>query len=199
MLSPRYDQALVFASDLHRSQTRKGTDIPYLSHLLAVSSLVLEHGGDEDQAISGLLHDAVEDQGGLATARLISERFGPRVASIVLGCTDQVPGPEKASLPWRERKAAFIERVANAPQKTALVITCDKLHNISCLVSDVRSHGPGTLSRFSRPASILWYYTSLSQALSKFRNVAPVDQLLRKVNVFTDLVAGYELPSGGTS
>src|SRR5690242_9147657 len=101
ILGRRYDDALAYASALHREQMRKGTEIPYISHLLAVSSLVIEHGGDEDQAIAGLLHDAAEDQGGDATLREIRSRFGEDVAKIVSDCTDAWTEPKP---PWRARK-----------------------------------------------------------------------------------------------
>ncbi len=100
-LSPRYEAALVMAAQLHASQIRKGSRVPYVSHLLAVSSLVIESGGTEDQAIAGLLHDAVEDQGGLETLERISDHFGSGVADIVDHCTDahEEPKPD-----WRPRK-----------------------------------------------------------------------------------------------
>jgi len=106
IITDRYNEALSYAETLHRSQFRKGTSIPYISHLMTVSALVLEHGGDEDQAIAGLLHDAVEDQGGETTLANIKTRFGGSVAVIVADCTDswEEPKPE-----WRPRKEAYIE------------------------------------------------------------------------------------------
>src|SRR5687767_6740434 len=103
-LSPRFDEALVYASRLHAGHLRKGTTIPYVSHVLAVTAIVLEHGGGEDEAIAALLHDAVEDCGGQATREAIRERFGEAVAAIVDGCTDAdtVPKPE-----WRKRKEDY--------------------------------------------------------------------------------------------
>ncbi len=100
-LSPQFDNALAYASQLHRDQARKGTQIPYVSHLLAVAAIVLEHGGTEDEAIAALLHDAVEDQGGAETRAVIRERFGENVAAIVDGCTDADITPKP---PWKERK-----------------------------------------------------------------------------------------------
>src|SRR6056297_647245 len=109
MLTHRFDDALCLAARLHRTHFRKGTTIPYLSHLLAVSALVLEYGGDEDQAIAGLLHDAVEDQGGMETAREIETAFGARVARIVLECSDSDDGQ---TAPWKERKLAYLDGIA---------------------------------------------------------------------------------------
>src|SRR5215467_3093305 len=87
-LTSRFDEALLFAVRQHQSQFRKGTRIPYVAHLLSVAALVLEDGGDEDEAIAALLHDAVEDQGGAAMRAEIAGRFGERIATIVDGCTD---------------------------------------------------------------------------------------------------------------
>src|SRR3954470_10900241 len=101
ILTERFDDALVFARRLHAAQVRKGTAIPYVSHLLGVCSLVLEFGGGEDEAIAALLHDAVEDQGGAAMRAEIIARFGEAVAAIVDGCTDAETIPKP---PWKERK-----------------------------------------------------------------------------------------------
>lgn len=196
MLTERFDAALIFASDLHRNQTRKGTSVPYVSHLMSVAALVLEHGGSENQAIAALLHDAVEDQGGLATARLIADRFGANVTQLVLACTDALPTPGEAKSPWIQRKAAYIERTAEIPPAAALVVTCDKLHNLACLIADVRRDGPSSLDRFERPGSLAWYYSALAEALAPHARVAPVHELRAKAREFSDLVAPYDLPRG---
>src|SRR5438045_6614532 len=119
-LSIRFEEALVFATQLHARQKRKGTTTPYVAHLLAVTSLVLENGGNEDEAIAALLHDAIEDQGGVATREEIRRRFGDRVVEIVNGCTDAevIPKP-----PWRPRKEAFIASLYEAPASVRLVVT----------------------------------------------------------------------------
>src|SRR5512135_2050232 len=109
MLSNRFTDALNYAYKLHHFQNRKGTRIPYFAHLMSVAALVLESGGDEDQAIAGLLHDAVEDQGGLKTLAIIHSRFGDRVAKIVDGCTDSYTWPK---LSWRERKEEYLAKLA---------------------------------------------------------------------------------------
>src|SRR4051794_12904295 len=108
MLSSRFEVALSFAARLHAAQLRKGSETPYIAHLLAVASIVIEHGGTDDEAIAALLHDAVEDQGGRATREVIARLFGEGVAEIVDGCTDTdvVPKP-----PWRARKEAYIAHV----------------------------------------------------------------------------------------
>jgi hypothetical protein len=115
-LTERFDDAFKLASDLHHTQTRKSSEVPYLSHLMAVSGLVLENGGTEDEAIAGLLHDAVEDQGGQATLERIREAFGDVVAELVsaLSDTDEIPKP-----PWRARKEEYLRRLETAPQKSS--------------------------------------------------------------------------------
>ncbi len=110
-LTEKFSDALVFATDLHKSQFRKGNGVPYISHLLAVCALVLEDGGNETEAISALLHDAVEDQGGLSTLKMINERFGPKVADIVQFCSDSDRSPKP---PWKNRKEAFLNRLPTA-------------------------------------------------------------------------------------
>jgi hypothetical protein len=117
-LTGRYDEALVYAARLHREQMRKGTEIPYISHLLAVSALVLEHGGDEDQAIAGLLHDAAEDQGGEATLSEIESLFGPDVSKIVADCTDGWTNPKP---PFRERKELYLAHLPQKPQRSCSI------------------------------------------------------------------------------
>jgi GTP pyrophosphokinase len=161
LLTERFDTALGYASAAHRSQLRKGTTIPYVSHLLAVASRVLEAGGDEDEAIAALLHDTVEDQGGPARLADITMRFGQRVADLVAGTsdTDETPKP-----PWRQRKLAYLEHLAapTTDRSVLLVSAADKLHNARSVVADVRLSGPATWKRFNAGADEqLWYYRSL--------------------------------------
>jgi len=159
-LGPRFDQALQYASELHRQQVRKGTAIPYISHLMSVTALVLEDGGSEDEAIAALLHDAVEDQGGQATLAEIRRRFGERVAGWVmeLSDTDMLPKP-----PWRERKEDYLEHLASASPEVLRISLADKLHNAQSLLKDVRQEGGATWSRFNGgKAGTLWYYRRLA-------------------------------------
>lgn len=158
-LGPRFRKALPYAAHLHRSQVRKATRVPYVAHLLAVASLVLEDGGDEDEVIAALLHDAVEDQGGKPTLRAIRARFGPRVARIVEGCTDAdtVPKP-----PWRERKERYLARLRREPRSVLRVSAADKLHNARTLLGDYRRVGERLWARFTGGREgTLWYYRSL--------------------------------------
>jgi sugar/nucleoside kinase (ribokinase family) len=144
---------------------------------MTVSALVLEHGGGEDTAIAALLHDAVEDQGGLATARLIAAQFGSHVGALVMACTDAAPPPGAPKPPWRERKLAFIAAAPRLSAEAALIVTCDKIHNLTCLIRDLQRDGLDTLERFSEPRSLPWYFSSLAQALAPFASTAPVARL----------------------
>jgi len=167
-MTSRYSDALVYACDLHRAQTRKGTDVPYVAHLLAVSALALEHGADEDEAIAAVLHDAVEDQGGEPTEAAIRARFGDRVADIVMGCTDAVVVPKP---PWRERKERYVAHVAHASPSIRLVSACDKLHNARSILGDYRVLGEALWPRFTGGRDgTLWYYRAL---LDAFRASSP--------------------------
>lgn len=164
-LSARFEEALIFATRLHAGQTRKGTQIPYISHLLAVTGIVLEHGADEDEAIAALLHDAVEDQGGRATLEEIRDRFGDRVAEIVTGCTDSWTMPKP---PWRPRKEAYLARLRQASSSVRLVATADKLHNARTILSDYRVLGESLWSRFTGgKEGTLWFHRALVEVLEE--------------------------------
>jgi GTP pyrophosphokinase len=154
---------LVYAAELHEGQTRKASDVPYVAHLLGVTSIALEHGADEGEAIAALLHDAVEDQGGQRTADDIRRRFGERVISIVLGCTDTdtVPKP-----PWRERKEQYIAQIEHASPSVWLVAAADKLHNVRSILADYRRLGDAVWTRFhGGKEGTLWYYRTLARLL----------------------------------
>ena len=170
MLTERFNDALVFAAKLHGSQKRKGTQTPYISHLMAVASIVLEHGGSEDEAIAGLLHDAVEDQGvtypgGVEALRQeIASRFGSNVLAIVDACsdTDQIPKP-----PWQKRKEAYIEHLKDADTSTLLVSCADKVHNARAILTDYLAHGEQVWDRFTgKREGTLWYYRALFDAFA---------------------------------
>lgn len=167
-LTERYEDALKYAFQLHRCQVRKGSGIPYVSHLLAVSALVMQDGGDEDQAIAGLLHDAVEDQGGQKTLDEIQRKFGERVAEIVLGCSDTLESPKP---PWRERKEKYLAHLESASVEVRRVSQADKLHNASSILQDLHREGTGVWGRFKGgKEGTLWYFDEL---LRIFRKVQP--------------------------
>ena len=175
MLTDRFDDALSYASRIHRTQLRKGTAIPYVAHLLGVASIALENGADEDQAIAALLHDAVEDQGGLPRLREIRERFGDRVAEMVEHCTDAVVEPKPA---WRPRKEAYIASLAHKPDASLQVSLADKTHNAGAIVADLAVHSDALWSRFTggREGS-LWYYEELAKAFAIRLPGPPSDRL----------------------
>ena len=185
-LSDRFEDALVYATRAHASQIRKGSGIPYVAHLLAVASLVLEDGGDEDEAIAGLLHDAVEDQGGEARLQEIRERFGERVAAIVLECsdTDVMPKP-----PWRRRKEDYIAHVATASPGAVRVSMADKLHNARAVLYDYRELGEELWERFNPEADQLWYYRSLIAAFAARTDGPMLAELDRVVSELEQVAA----------
>ncbi len=159
-LGPRLLRAFRYAAEKHAGQTRKQTAVPYLSHLMGVASLVLEAGGDEDMAIAGLLHDVVEDCGGMPRLREIRKQFGARVAKIVEGCTDSFGEPKPE---WMERKKDYLREVKHANAKTRLVSASDKLHNVRTILADYRRDGEAIWARFSgKKEGTLWYYRALS-------------------------------------
>ncbi len=190
-LTPRFEQALNYTCIVHGGHTRKGTSIPYVAHLLAVASLALENGADEDTAIAALLHDAVEDAGGQDRADDIRVRFGDRVVEIVLGCTDAdvIPKP-----PWQERKEAYIQHLAEASPETLLVSCCDKLHNSRSIVSDLRAIGGDLWSRFKGGKDgTLWYYRALVDAFNRHNAPAGiVDELDRVVSEMEQIALEYK-------
>ena len=166
-LTNRFREALAYAFDLHRKQPRKGTQIPYVAHLLAVAALALEHSATEDEAIAALLPDAVEDQGGPPTAAAIRQRFGDAVADIVEACSDTEETPKP---PWRSRKERYIAHVAGASPSVRLVSACDKLHNARAILGDLRALGEPLWGRFNAEAGrsgVLWYYCALVDAFRK--------------------------------
>jgi len=175
-LTPRFDDALVYASQLHRRQVRKGGAIPYVSHLLAVASIVLEHGGTEDEAIAALLHDAIEDAGGDVARQDIRKRFGDEVVAIVDGCTDAETIPKP---PWRQRKEAYIAHLVGAGRSIRLVSAADKLHNARAILLDYLEHGESLWPRFNGGRDgTLWYYRALAD---EFRSVGE-SRLVRELN-----------------
>jgi len=169
-LTPRFEDALVFAARLHGGDVRKGTTIPYVSHVLGVASLALEHGANEDEAIAALLHDTVEDaKGDPESVRTeIRRRFGTAVLDIVDGCTDARTKPKP---PFRERKERYIAHLPEASPSIRLVSASDKLYNARAILSDYRAIGEALWARFNGGRSgTLWYYRALADA---FRTLGP--------------------------
>lgn len=189
-LSPKFDQAVRFASVTHRHQRRKGTDIPYMTHLLHVSSYVLEFGGKEDQAIAGLLHDTMEDWG--VKKSELKKHFGTSVAQMVEDCSDYKGWGPKA--PWRERKEKYLKSLSRKEPTSLLVTACDKLHNSQCIVRDLRYEGTVAWRRFKdrRPQDILWYYRSILKALKKQERRFPSAEKKNIKALFSELARTVE-------
>lgn len=177
ILTHRFVQAMQYSFHLHARQMRKGTSIPYVAHLLAVTALVLEDGGDEDEAIAALLHDAVEDQGGRETLGQIRLRFGEQVAEIVEGCTDAFETPKP---PWRHRKEDYINHLKTASPGVRRVSLADKLHNARSILANLRTEGASTWRRFNGGREgTLWYYRTLLEVFQGVESSPMVTELER--------------------
>lgn len=184
--TPQFEDALIYAARVHAAQRRKGGDIPYISHLLAVTALVLEDGGHEDEAIAALLHDAPEDQGGRERLEDVRRRFGDRAADIVAGCTDTFDDPKPN---WYERKKAYLAHLPRASVSVRRVALADKLHNARCILADFRVDGDRVWERFSvGKERELWYYRQLVGAFQKAGTNGMVQELDRVVSELERLV-----------
>lgn len=201
-MNPEEQDRLIQATELchrwHATQLRKSTEIPYVSHLIQVEGLVLEHGGDTDQAIAALLHDSLEDAPNSEERAVreseIHSRFGPAVLEIVLDCTDT--GPDEYlddKKDWRERKDRYLEQLRRASSRTHLVAGCDKRHNLQAIVSDVKTWGPTIFDRFTAtPSESVWYYASVIKVLRPSlpaRLVEELDQLLAELEAQVDALS----------
>lgn len=187
----RVGEALAFGADEHARQTRKGKGEPYLSHILAVAGLVAHYGGDEEQIMAAVLHDAVEDQGGSAMAERIRRRFGDRVADIVLACSDAIPEPGTKKEAWHPRKEAYIATLRQPdPHGARLVEVCDKLANLRDIVEDVEANGAAAFKHFKggRDGTI-WYYQQMGEVL--------VPQVPQVASEYTRLLARLEAAAVG--
>lgn len=192
-LSERFDEALAFVSELHREQLRKVGRVPYLSHLLRVAGLALDYGASEDVAIAALLHDAVEDCGGMETEAIIRERFGDFVADVVLETSDSTTADANRKAPWRERKEAYLARLRTGSEAAALVSGCDKLDNTTSLVRAMKIAGAeATLSRFKGGSDdLIWYYESVAAILAE-RGALIADELKVAVERTKEALRSFE-------
>lgn len=203
MLSERLDAALAYARRAHAGQVRKGTTIPYIAHPVAVAALVLEHGGDEDQAIAALLHDVVEDcapfDGDVPHAEGIRRAFGERVVAMVLACTDAsvddksaergAESPDARRERWYARKRAYLAHLADTSEDALLVSACDKLHNARAIRSDLAQLGNVLFGRFNAGRDgTLWYYRALAARFAE-RGSAVAGELDREVGEIERLAA----------
>ncbi|MEG4006461.1 HD domain-containing protein [Microcoleus sp. Pol11C1] len=179
ILSNRFSEALTYAAELHATQLRKGSGVPYIAHLLGTASIALEYGANEDEAIAALLHDAIEDRGGPTSREAIRHRFGDTVTAIVDGCTDSDETPKP---PWRQRKQAYIDRISTASGSVRLVSAADKLYNVRSILKDYRQLGDVVWERFKGgKEGSLWYYRSLVEAFRQAELTPIVEELDRTV------------------
>jgi GTP pyrophosphokinase len=178
-LTRRFDDAFTYAHEVHGAQTRKGTGVPYLGHLMGVASIVVDDGGTEDEAIAALLHDAPEDRGGRERLEEIRARFGDAVAKIVEDCTDSWTMPKAA---WMERKRKYAEHARTLAAPSLRVSAADKVHNAYAILRDLRNDGDRVWERFNAGADdILAYYQSLVRAYREAGGGRLVDELDRIV------------------
>lgn len=165
-LTARFQTAMAYATEQHKDQCRKSTTITYICHPFGVASLVLEAGGDEDQAIAALLHDVPEDCGGEPRIREIATKFGPRVEKIVRGCSDSLVEDPEEKAPWKERKEVHIDHLYEADLDTLIVTAADKTHNARSIATDLQNQGPVLWDRFNAAREdIIWYYESVFMVL----------------------------------
>jgi (p)ppGpp synthase/HD superfamily hydrolase len=193
-LGSRFNAAFLFAAEKHATQTRKKTDVPYISHLMSVAALVLEAGAGEDEAVAALLHDVVEDCGGHPVLEEIRERFGPRVAKIVEGCTDAYTIPKP---PWKARKLEYLDILRRSGDEVRLVSAADKLHNVRTILADYRREGDSVWDRFSgRRDGTLWYYRAVLDVLREGKPNRLVDELCRVVTELETLATAKAARAG---
>ena len=191
MLTDKFSKAVSVANYAHYDQTRKGTEIPYIAHPLAVASLAIEFGATEDQAIAALLHDAIED-GGAEYKQVILEAFGESILAMVQGCTDGVPDANGEKADWWDRKTAYLAHLEKASDDVLLVSGADKLHNARSIVIDLQEIGPAVFERFKAGMKgTLWYYRTLSDVFAK-RNSPMAKQLEAAVSQMEKL-ASHEI------
>lgn len=176
----RVVEAIAWAAAQHGDQRRKGSGTPYLFHLLAVASLVAEHGGSEAAVLGAVLHDVIEDSQGKGVREQVAGRFGDEVAGIVEACSDSPGGPKA---PWRGRKESFVASLDGASDEVRLVVAADKLHNARSTARDLRAKGAGVWSIFQGGRDgTLWYYDEVLAALGRGWSHRVLDELRREVD-----------------
>jgi (p)ppGpp synthase/HD superfamily hydrolase len=192
----KQEQAFAYVAEQFKEDERKGTQIPYLSHLVSVAALVMEAGGDDVQVAAAFLHDSPEDKGGEAELQRIEAEFGADVAAIVRDLSDSLVDTTKGETkrPWKERKEQYLEHLRNAPERSLLVSAADKLHNARCIVADLRLHHEQLWKRFNAPAGEqLWYYDRLVEIFrERLADSSLTAELQRTVGEMRSLVAGRQ-------
>ncbi len=187
LYGPKVGEALKLAADAFAQRERKGSGVPYLTHLLAVATLVMEHGGDEDQIAAAVLHDYLEDIPG-ARVEELEKQFGARVARLVSSLSDATDATNKA--PWKPRKLQYLEHLRHESSEVKLVSAADKLHNARSIIDDHRRMGDEVFSRFTASREeTLWYYREVVAALADGFTHPLVDEVraaVEKLHELTD-------------
>lgn len=190
----RISAAFALAALVHEKQKRKSTDIPYISHPMAVAAQVSVWGGSEEQFIAALLHDVVED-GGAQYMPVIEEHFGKHVLDLVMACSDAAPQRGQPKGAWIERKEKYIANLRSAADEVLLISAADKWHNLASILADAKELGEVVFDRFIRQdfertdkkKMVLWYYKELL-AVYRERNVPVVvelENLLSEIEIVT--------------
>lgn len=186
MYSPKLIEAFDLAAELHQDQKKKGTSVPYLAHLMGVASIVAENGGTEDEVIAAFLHDAAEDQGGKKIVEEIRSKFGDKVASVVLSCSDTLVLPKPL---WKTRKKNYLKHLETADDSTLLVSAADKLHNLRSIVRDYREVGEDLWERFGgKKKGTLWYYRQLADFFKRKGPAAPALEINQRLSELEGLL-----------
>jgi (p)ppGpp synthase/HD superfamily hydrolase len=198
-LSPRMIEALELAIKLHGHDTRKKCKVPYLAHVLNVCALVIQDGGDEDEAVAALLHDALEDKPEEINEEDINASFGRKVADIVRLCSDterDFKGGEKG--PWRERKERYLNEVKQHDPALLRVTVADKIDNARAIIFDHKHVGDAIWTHFKAgKEDQIWYY---SEAMRVYREVGFSGPLLEELDALVEelkLIAGVTWPPDG--
>jgi (p)ppGpp synthase/HD superfamily hydrolase len=193
LLTERFSAAVEYVRQLH-PEYRKGTDVPFMAHLLGVASLVMGEAGGrvpvtEDMVIAALLHDAVEDHGGMPRLRDVEQRFGANVARMVAGLSDTFVEDHDQKEGWEERKNAYLERLRNESDDVLLISAADKLYNAKSILDDYRLIGDAVWQRFKRGSrQQLWYFHLLLAVFRANPTSKIVDDFERVVRELTELV-----------
>ena len=188
--SDRIAEAFALAHELHQHQVRKGSGVPYIAHPMAVAALVAEFGGSEEQVAAALLHDTVEDCGGLPVLERIREQFGDRVADYVWQCSDSHEAPKP---PWQDRKEEHVRVVTEGSPELKLIIAADKLHNGRAILRDLQVHGDAIWARFKGGKdATLWYYHAMAKGLRKDWDHPILDELDHTLHALDNEVKAME-------
>lgn len=193
-LTDRFVEAVTVAHSVHDGEARKGTHVPYLAHPLGVAALVLEDGGDEDEAIAAVLHDTVEHAQDAETARQVHRRiveeFGELVGDLVLACTDYDPYSGERGQ-WKERKQRYLDHLDTTPVSTLRISAAEKLHNAAAILRDLRIDGDAVWDRLEHGRDgQLWYYRQLADRLADVAGGPLVRELNETVTAMEEAAGG---------